>query len=938
MNRQYMPQWPPGPGQYASPGQGQYPPSGPGQYPPVIKEEPDFAKMGYEDGPLGGYSIKREPGIGYNEQPPMGIAPNIKQELPEVKQEIVEPKQEPTEERRGEKRQAQSHHGSADVKRYRPEEGGHVEDEPEYDKNAVLLDWYNSDLSLNISKDDFLSATPLSGKGFAYVWHGVRATYGFHRGRVFYEVKVVDYTEVSESIMENEQHPHVLRCGWSVDDASLTLGEEPLSYGYGGTAKASTNLKFKDYGRTFGKGDVIGSFLDMDSEPIVMSFSLNGRNLGMCYEVSHRALQGRALFPHILTKNCIFRVNFGTEYPWFQPLTRYTFVGQVPLLERTMGSQGPATRQDSEALMMIGLPACGKTTWVEKYCKEHLDKKFYVLGTNFLIDKMKVNGLPRKGNYHGRWDQLISDCTQCLNTLLEKSYKRRRNFIIDQTNVYASARRRKMKGFNGFCRRAVVVCPTDAEFQKRTSMQVTKEGKNVPEHAILEMKANFTLPEGEEDLFDSVEYVELPHEQASQLVEKYSREAQNAGYVKKNNNRGGGRGRGNFRGGWDRDQRGGSNVRSDRGGFGDRGGRGGFTDRGFNSRSDQGRFNDRGGFGDRSGRGGFAGGERGGFNERSSRGGYNDRGSSFNQDNASGGGSRGGFGGRDRDRFGRDAGTDRHSDNVHRVSRFDDRGSFSRGGNRDGPGAEYGTDRDSRGSDSPHGRGDFGRGGPGSSFVGMERDNRFGDGPNNSPHNRGGYGQGGFNRDGPQSYSSDNVRSGDSGRFDRDRRGGGNSYGKDGSYDVQGGHGNSSRGFSTDRDHNSRESYSGSSFSSFDSPMRSMGSSWGVYSSPEYGSGSESSGYRSQSSDRGSMGSVSSGQSYSSDWSRQSGQQQPWGQNNSGSGGPSGSDYYGRPSDRDGGGSWDQQRRGGRGGPWGGGPASGNPQWNYDSGYRGERP
>ena len=38
-------------------------------------------------------------------------------------------------------------------------------------------------------------------------------------------------------------------------------GEEELSFGYGGTAKASTNLKFTDYGEKFTAGDVITAYL-----------------------------------------------------------------------------------------------------------------------------------------------------------------------------------------------------------------------------------------------------------------------------------------------------------------------------------------------------------------------------------------------------------------------------------------------------------------------------------------------------------------------------------------------------------------------------------------------------------------------------------------------------------------------------------------------------
>jgi len=40
---------------------------------------------------------------------------------------------------------------------------------------------------------------------------------------------------------------------------------------------------------------------------------------------------------------------------------------------------------------MVGLPASGKTTWVKKYIAENPDKNYNVLGTNVVLDKMKVS-------------------------------------------------------------------------------------------------------------------------------------------------------------------------------------------------------------------------------------------------------------------------------------------------------------------------------------------------------------------------------------------------------------------------------------------------------------------------------------------------------------------------------------------------------------------
>ena len=41
-------------------------------------------------------------------------------------------------------------------------------------------------------------------------------------------------------------------------------------------------------------------------------------------------------------------------------------------------------------LMMVGLPASGKTTWADKYLKQVPEARYNILGTNSIIDRMKV--------------------------------------------------------------------------------------------------------------------------------------------------------------------------------------------------------------------------------------------------------------------------------------------------------------------------------------------------------------------------------------------------------------------------------------------------------------------------------------------------------------------------------------------------------------------
>ena len=45
---------------------------------------------------------------------------------------------------------------------------------------------------------------------------------------------------------------------------------------------------------------------------------------------------------------------------------------------------------------------------------------------------MKVSGLNRKFNYHGRWEVLIKKATDVLNRMFLLAGKSPRNYIIDQ--------------------------------------------------------------------------------------------------------------------------------------------------------------------------------------------------------------------------------------------------------------------------------------------------------------------------------------------------------------------------------------------------------------------------------------------------------------------------------------------------------------------------
>uniref|UniRef100_A0A182ITP1 B30.2/SPRY domain-containing protein n=1 Tax=Anopheles atroparvus TaxID=41427 RepID=A0A182ITP1_ANOAO len=145
--------------------------------------------------------------------------------------------------------------------------------------STVTLSWYDSDLNLAIDDQDLLSAKPLTDGIFGLVWAGVRATRGVLGGKVFYEVLVADELQPatrSPLIPEGEKTTPELRIGWSTGIAGARqLGETDHSYGYASSGKKVVGGNFEEYGVAYGKNDVVGVYLDLESTPCRMEFTTN---------------------------------------------------------------------------------------------------------------------------------------------------------------------------------------------------------------------------------------------------------------------------------------------------------------------------------------------------------------------------------------------------------------------------------------------------------------------------------------------------------------------------------------------------------------------------------------------------------------------------------------------------------------------------------------
>lgn len=389
----------------------------------------------------------------------------------------------------------------------------------EVPEGKVGLDQYSSDMNLVITNNG-LNATPLTKNGFSYLWCGARANRGVKGGKIGYEVKITSKKEVD--LPETESLKNAIRIGWSSENSGIQLGEASSSYGYESTGKVCASSSFFNYGTTFDEGDVIGTYLDLESEPKSLKYTKNGEDLGVAMSLTIN-LDEKPLFPHILVRNMAVELNFGeNENPWNETLEGFTLLQNADEEQTVQLSTKPIPEDTQpEIILMVGLPSCGKTTWVRKCSESSPDKNFNVISIQSLLERCRIEGKLRKKEDKG-FKELMIALMKVLTKFFQMCPKRRRNFIYDQTNVYEKAQKSKMEVFEGFKRKAVVIVPTHDSLRRRTS-DSKRKGETiheVPFGDLCDMKCNFKIP-ASGDLFDEIIYPELDERNSTKTVQDY---------------------------------------------------------------------------------------------------------------------------------------------------------------------------------------------------------------------------------------------------------------------------------------------------------------------------------------------------------------------------------------------------------------------------------
>lgn len=155
-------------------------------------------------------------------------------------------------------------------------------------------------------------------------------------------------------------------------------------------------------------------------------------------------------------------------------------------------------------VMLIGLPASGKTTLCRDIQTAYPDKNWHVVSTD---DYLEAKAAQRGVTYNEVFQELIDDATKDINADRAAALAAGRNILHDQTNLTAKSRGKKMSSVpKTYCTTGLMV---KAPPEERASRLVSRLGKVISPDVDQKMAASFEEPSAKEfDVLIGSDFIE----------------------------------------------------------------------------------------------------------------------------------------------------------------------------------------------------------------------------------------------------------------------------------------------------------------------------------------------------------------------------------------------------------------------------------------------
>lgn len=162
-------------------------------------------------------------------------------------------------------------------------------------------------------------------------------------------------------------------------------------------------------------------------------------------------------------------------------------------------------KMEGEAIILIGPPMSGKSSWVKKNKGNHL----------VLCRDQVIMNLAKGKNYNEAYSSVDQDKVNKEYDLLKKeALKSGKNLIFDLTHLTEKSRRKSLDGIPKNMKRKAIVFLTGYEtLNSRNEIRSKEENKRIPDYVLKTMIGQFSMPMRSEG-FDEIEYVFEPNEKS----------------------------------------------------------------------------------------------------------------------------------------------------------------------------------------------------------------------------------------------------------------------------------------------------------------------------------------------------------------------------------------------------------------------------------------
>lgn len=170
--------------------------------------------------------------------------------------------------------------------------------------------------------------------------------------------------------------------------------------------------------------------------------------------------------------------------------------GGMKLGEMTVIDAGTQTK---DFVVMVGLPGSGKSTLITQMKKE---KPYTVISTDDIFEEW---GKEHDMDYNAAFKTFeFKDVEREMNNRLRNALNKRKNVIVDRTNMTVKSRARMLHSVpKGYKKIAIVFDVDPTELKRRLDKREKETGKKIPTSVIDNMRQSYQIPSKAEG-FDEI--------------------------------------------------------------------------------------------------------------------------------------------------------------------------------------------------------------------------------------------------------------------------------------------------------------------------------------------------------------------------------------------------------------------------------------------------